>query len=335
MKTTLFTAAIAACLTTTAHSAIIQRRSKDLTTTWIPPDLYVSPEPVYAGSPIIMKEATDSTIRTSLSSSSPYAITYTPYTSTGDCKTATQVSSDILSIARKGFSAIQLYATDCNALPHVSSAAKRHSLHLILGIYIDASGTTSAIVAEQLRTITTWATISPTHWKMVDLIIAGNEALFNDFASPADLAAFLTYVRTTLREAGYDGPVSTAEPTSTLTQNADTLCSAIDVLAPNLHPFFHADVSAEDAGRFAAEQVALVAGLCGGSKEVLALEVGWPKRGDRNGVAVPGLLEQKVAVRGMLSALGRQASFVGFEDDGWRDPGDFGVEGAWGCAELF
>jgi len=282
-----------------------------------------------------MKEATDSISHTSLSSSSPYAITYTPYTSSGTCKTASQVATDVTTIARKGFTAIQLYATDCNALPHVSAAARKHTLRLILGIYVDASGTHSGIVQEQLRTITSWAASSPSHWETVDLIIAGNEALFNDFVSPSDLATFINHVRNTLHRAGYEGPVTTAEPVNVLRQHAAALCDALDVLAPNLHPFFHNDVAAQDAGSFALEQMALVKGLCGGGKEVLALEVGWPSRGARNGVAVPGVVEQKTAVRGMVSAIGARASFVSFEDDGWRDPGDFGVEQAWGCVELF
>jgi len=36
-----------------------------------------------------------------------------------------------------------------------------------------------------------------------------------------------------------------------------------------------------------------------------------------------------------LRAIGTRASFVSFEDDRWRDPGDFEVEQAWGCVDLF
>ena len=335
MKATLLTAAIAAFLTTTAQSATIQRRSNEITASWIPPDLYVSPEPVYAGSPIIMKEPSGSVSGNSLSSSSKWAMTYHPYTASGTCKTASQVATDVTTIASKGFTAIQLYATDCNVLPHVSAAAKKNSLRLVLGIYIDDAGTHSAIVQEQLRTITAWAVSSSTHWAMVDLIVAGNEALFNDFVSASDLASFVRHVRNTFGRAGYEGLVTTAEPVTTLTQHAATLCGAVDILAPNLHPFFHADVAAEDAGSFAIDQMTSVARLCGGEKEVVALEVGWPKRGERNGLAVPGLVEQKMAVGSMLKAIGARASFVSFEDDGWRDAGDFGVEQAWGCSDLF
>ena len=67
----------------------------------------------------------------------------------------------------------------------------------------------------------------------------------------------------------------------------------------------------------------------------LNLETGWPRRGMAHGVAVPGQEEQKIAVEGILRASEGRSVIMGFGDDAWKDEGDFGVEGFWGCEGLF
>jgi len=366
MRSSIFAAAIAALLCTFTTAASIQRRS-DVPANWIPPDLYASGAPIYAGSPIVLKEPDDQNAQGS-STSNKWAMTYTPYTASGSCKSAAQVHHDVSIIASKGFTAVRLYATDCSSTQTVGAAAAEHGLKLVLGIYVGETGTNGTMVAEQLRSITEWATSpwtspsssssalssspsSPSNdnkWAMVDLVVAGNEAIFNSFATSLEVAELLRHVRTTLRAAGYDGPVTTSEPVATLSQNAEELCPAIDVVAANLHPFFYADVTAQHAGAFVLEQMTFLRGVCvdferdgqedgsePGRREAVALEVGWPRRGGANGLAVPGALEQRVAVRGMAEAIGAQAAFVSFEDDGWREEGEFGVERSWGCVGVF
>ena len=42
-----------------------------------------------------------------------------------------------------------------------------------------------------------------------------------------------------------------------------------------------------------------------------------------------------MAVAGILKEAGGVSVFLGFGDEGWKDEGQFGVEGSWGCAHVF
>lgn len=268
----------------------------------------------------------------------PLAITYTPYTSSGSCKHPSQITSDIASIAAAGFSTIRLYATDCSGPLHVGAAASAHGLHLILGIYIDSSGLSGAV--EQVSSLAAWGKTpsqspSPSQWDLVQMVVVGNEAVFNAYVSAADLASFVSATRAALRAAGYTGPVTTTEPVETVVQNAEVLCPAVDVVAANIHPFFHSGVRALDAGAFVAEQLELLSLACGGEKEAWSLESGWPSAGEANGEAVPGREEQAVAVASIVAAVGDRTVVGSFEDERWRAEGDFGVERSWGVRGLF
>ncbi|TKX23608.1 beta-glucosidase-like protein 2 [Elsinoe australis] len=339
---------------------------------YIPPDLYASPDPSFAGAPIVLSEPPPSP-----SSLSPgpgrYAMTYTPYTPDGLCKTFDTISTDISRIASAGFTAVRLYATDCRAVHSVGSAALNSSLQLILGLHVSEAGTNATSITTQVSSIVDFVTQSPSHLSLIDLIVVGNEALFNDYATPSSLADLVNDVRSTVRQIGYTGPVTTAEPYATFMANAETLCPAVDIVAANLLPFFHADVPARLAGSFVAQQMDSLDGLCEevaarqatkegekvtdetvqeerarfkvlrkkgmltdrGNKPVLAMEVGWPSRGTANGDAVPGVAEQRTAMAGMSEAVGSRTVFTSFKDDEWREPGDFGVEVAWGSIEVF
>ncbi|KAF2222450.1 glycoside hydrolase superfamily [Elsinoe ampelina] len=260
-------------------------------------------------------------------------MTYTPYTSDGLCKTYDTISTDIARISTAGFSAVRLYATDCHAVHSVGSAALNSSLQLILGLHVSETGTNTTSIVQQVSQIVDFMTLSPTHLAAIDLLVIGNEALFNDYTTPSSLASLVREVRSTVRQIGYLGPVTTAEPYGTFMQHAEILCPAIDIVAANLLPFFHADVSAKTAGDFVAQQMDSLDGLC--EEAVLAMEVGWPSHGSANGEAVPGVAEQRSAMAGMSEAIGSRAVFTGFADDEWREPGDFGVEVHWGAVEVF
>ncbi|KAG8630302.1 hypothetical protein KVT40_001921 [Elsinoe batatas] len=338
--------------------------------THLPPDLYASPDPSFAGAPIVLSNPPPPP-----SSLSPgpgrYAMTYTPYTSDGLCKTYDTISTDVARISTAGFSAVRLYATDCHAVHSVGSAALNSSLRLILGLHVSETGTNTTSIVQQVSQIVDFMTLSPTHLAAVDLLVIGNEALFNDYTTPSSLASLVREVRSTVRQIGYQGPVTTAEPYGTFMQHAEILCPAVDIVAANLLPFFHADVSAKNAGDFVAQQMDSLDGLCEeveytlhrnevatqesvqdekvrleglqkrhmvtsrGNKAVLAMEVGWPSHGSANGEAVPGVAEQRSAMAGMSEAIGSRAVFTGFADDEWREPGDFGVEVHWGAVEVF
>ncbi|KAL8756798.1 MAG: hypothetical protein Q9199_002688 [Rusavskia elegans] len=264
-------------------------------------------------------------------SGSHWAMTYSPYTPSGDCKSSSDVATDVAAIAAKGFSSLRLYSTDCNGLSAAATAAQSHNINLILGVYISNSGI--SVARPQIAEIVTWANNNG-HWKGVEMIVVGNEAVFNNFASAEELASFVSEAGSAFRSAGYDGPVTLTETVDTLAKHADVLCPASDIAAANIHPFFNGKVTASGAGEFVASQLELLAQTCPG-KEVYNLETGWPSKGSANGVAVPGNWEQRAAVEGIRKMAGGKSAFFSFVDDEWKEEGEWGVERSWGCSQLF
>ncbi|MCJ1366607.1 hypothetical protein MMC16_005736 [Acarospora aff. strigata] len=258
-----------------------------------------------------------------------WAMTYSPYTSSGECKGAEAVSVDVALIAGKGFSSIRIYSTDCNGLENVGHAAKQHNLKLVLGIYIAKTGI--SVAQAQISAITNWAN---GNWAMVEMIVVGNEAVFNHYVTMPELAGFISQAKSTFRAAGYTGPVTTTEPMGTLQENASALCGVIDVVAANIHPFFNDGVSAAKAGKFVATQLEDLEKVCPGLK-TYNLETGWPHSGDANGKAVPGTEQQQLAIKAIMESAGGKSVFFSFVDDMWKQPGEHGVEQSWGCAHLF
>lgn len=278
------------------------------------------------------------------SPTSQWAITYTPYTSTLSCVSPSTIRSDIATIARKGFTSIRLYSIDCSALRHIGHAALTHGLKMIIGIPLDDG---FADAETQLSDLISWAsnsnsttnsnsnTDTSSRWDLIEMVVIGNEAIFNNQTTAPALAAFITTTRTTLRSTNYAGPITTTEPLPILTQHLTTLCPTLDIAAANIQPFFHSSVTASTAGAFVASELARLATLCPGPLSALNLETGWPSRGRANGDAVPGSLEQWTAVAGIMESAGGRSVVLGFGDEGWRDGGEFGVERSWGCGHVF
>ncbi len=60
-----------------------------------------------------------------------------------------------------------------------------------------------------------------------------------------------------------------------------------------------------------------------------------PSKGSKNGVAIPGSWEQRIAVEGIRKMAGGKSTFFSFVDDEWKEEGEWGVERSWGCGQLF
>ncbi|KXT13276.1 hypothetical protein AC579_2493 [Pseudocercospora musae] len=260
-----------------------------------------------------------------------WAMTYTPYAENGGCKSADEVNQDIGSIKQKGFTTVRIYATDCSGLINVGNACKQHGMKLIAGIFIDASGLGKA--HEQLNDIANWG--KQGNWNLVEMVVAGNEAVFQGAVSAPDLAGFIADVKSTLKSAGYGGPVTTTEPLNIIQANAGTLCPAVDVVAANIHPFFNGGFGASEAGDFVVSQMADLEKACGGNKPAYNLETGWPSGGQPNGKAVPGVAEQKAAIDSIVAKAGSKSAIFSFSNDKWKAPGQYGVEQNFGCSSLF
>ncbi|MCJ1255427.1 hypothetical protein MMC24_003243 [Lignoscripta atroalba] len=298
-----------------------------------PPSSAAAPEnAVSSSSPPPPASSSPSTYTPPAVSGSQWCMTYSPYTDGGTCKDEQTIQIDIALIASKGFSSIRLYSTDCSGLQYAGAAAQSHNLKLVLGIYISKTGTGPA--SEQVGHITAWAN---GNYASVEMIVIGNEAVFNHFCSASQLAEFISSAKSTLQAAGYAGPVTTTETLDVLQveANAALLCPVVDVLAANIHPFFNSGTDASSAGTFVATALAQLADVCPGDKEVFNLETGWPHSGNANGLAVPGVEEQQIAVKAIQEMAGGKSVFFSFVDDMWKEPGDLGVERSWGCSQLF
>jgi len=256
-------------------------------------------------------------------------MTYTPYTTGGQCKSASEVDSDIATIASLGFSTVRIYATDCSGLINVGASCKAHGLKIIIGVFIDQSGISAA--SSQVSEISSWG--QGGMWSIVSMIVVGNEAVFNGYASASALAGFIGSSKATWSAAGYYGPVTTTEPVNIIQQYASTLCGAVDVAAANIQPFFTSSVAAAWAGTFVASQLALVEAACG--KTAYNLECGWPSSGSNNGQATPSKDDQKTAITDIINKAGDKTAIFSFENDAWKDAGSFGVEQYFGCSDVF
>ncbi|KAK4242349.1 hypothetical protein C8A03DRAFT_29443 [Achaetomium macrosporum] len=260
-----------------------------------------------------------------------WAMTYTPFTPSGECKSASEVMADVGDIAKAGFTALRIYSTDCDTLPNVGAAARAHGLRMIVGIFIGQVGCDNGNpnVAEQIAALKEWS-----EWDLVDLCVVGNEALFNGFCTVDQLASLISHTKSELASVGFSGMFTTTDVVSAWTGNdVSAVCSVIDVVATNAHAYFNADTTPDAAGKFVAGQLDLVEKVC--NKPGYVMETGWPNAGNCNGVACPGETEQRTALESIMNEIGSKVVFFSFKDDPWKQPGACNCEQHWGCATVF
>ncbi|KAF9879092.1 hypothetical protein CkaCkLH20_03325 [Colletotrichum karsti] len=265
-----------------------------------------------------------------------WAITYTPFSedASGSCKTADQVDSDIASIKKSGFTTVRVYSTDCSTLENVGSACEKYGLKMIIGIFVKQTcDPNSQEIKDQVDAITAWK-----KWSMVELVVVGNECIFQGRCSASSLKQLIVSVKSTISGAGYSGPFTTAETVGVWQQTdvISEICEAVDIVGGQIHPYFNAETSAADAGTFVKGQIELLESnqICGG-KKALNLECGWPSGGSCNGKACPGKSEQAQAIASIKELAGGKTVFFSFHNDEWKDPGACGCERTWGCGDLF
>jgi len=232
-------------------------------------------------------------------------------------------------LAQKGFSSVRVYSTDCATLENIGSSARNNGLKIILGVWISSTGISGA--QGQVSDIIAWG-----QWDLVELIVVGNEAVFNGYTSASGLAGFISSSTSAFKSAGYTGAITTTEPLSVWqdSSNAGSLCEVIDVLGANLYAFFNAQITADKAGSFIQSEIDILNSICS-SKPVYVLESGWPHQGNCNGMACPSPENQATALKGIQAVVGAQVVFLSFEDEPWKQPGEFGVEQFWGAGSVF
>ncbi|KAI6093765.1 glycoside hydrolase family 17 protein [Hypoxylon rubiginosum] len=263
----------------------------------------------------------------------PWGISYTPYetSESGGCKSASEVEKDIAAIASAGVTTIRVYSTDCDTLPNVGSACKKHGLKMVLGIFIDSPGcdASNPSVTEQISAIKSWA-----QWDMVDLISVGNEAVFHGYCQPSELASLITKCQGEF--SGYSGPYTTAETVNIWQQSdfSSAICGVVDVAGANAHAFFNTETDASQAGQFVKGQLEIVSDICKGKSGII-LETGWPQAGNAMGLAVPGVAQQAEAIASIVKECGDKAILFSLTSDKWKSADTAcACEQHFGCAEA-
>lgn len=218
-------------------------------------------------------------------SSELFGVSYAPYRADHACKSQQDVNDDMEEMAGK-YSLIRVYGTDCDQVPMMYKAAKAKGMKLFLGIWEP-----SAVKDEANKII---AGING-DWGMVHTVSVGNELVNNGQASAADIVAAVKSARSILRAAGYNGPVVTVD-TFMAVQAHPELCDESDYCAMNAHPFFDSTTTASHAGRWLVDTIECVKAALSTSKRIVITETGWPTKGMANGLAVPGMAHQKLAL---------------------------------------
>ena len=264
-----------------------------------------------------------------------WAITYTPYANSGDCKTAAEIKDDIKKISELGFTTIRSYSTDCGVFEYVIPECSKYGLKVIYGIFLEGAGKGpfSEYANQQLEDIKKNAPKDS-----VAMVIVGNECMFNNNCEAAQLGSYIDHVRTELQGSGFpsDIAITTTEPVGTWEEKGAALCDHIDIFTVQVHPYFTASISADEAGDFAAQQLEQAAKVCPGAaaKGKYITEIGWPSAGSSNGKAIAGKAQQKVAMKKIMEKVGSESCLFSFQNDEWKHPGDLNVEQNFGCVDA-
>lgn len=250
--------------------------------------------------------------------SSGYGISYAPYDSNGNCKTADQISSDFGAFS--DYSMVRIYGTDCDQVPGVLKAAASKGMKVFAGVF-DISN-----VQSETQTLIDAA---KSNWDVIDTISIGNEVV-NNGGSASDVVSAVKTARSMLQSAGYNGKVVTVDTFVAIIDNPE-LCEVSDFAAANCHAFFNADITADGAGEYVASEAQRVKEACGG-KDVVITESGWPSAGDPNGSAIPSPENQKAAISSLRNAFSSNIVLFSAFNDAWKDnfDGSFNAEHYWG-----
>lgn len=248
-------------------------------------------------------------------------ITYSPYTKSGQCKTASEVASDISKL--KGYGLIRLYSVDCSGIQNVVSAISS-SQKLYLGVWsIDNLDNDLSLLAQQINS-------GSRGWSAVHTVAIGNELVNAGTKTATQVANAVKEARLwfKLNAPSYSGYIVTVDTLAAVMNDA-SMCDISDYLAVNCHPYF-SGVEASTSGTWLKSQVASLKSHCNNGKDILVTESGWPSYGNTVGDAVPSLQNQYAAVKDLGNVMGSSVIMFTMYNDYWKDPGSWNVEQHWG-----
>lgn len=265
----------------------------------------------------------------------PECLTYSPYNEDSSCKDSDTVYSDLSVIANAGIKSVRIYGTDCNSISTVEPNALKLGLQIDQGFWIGSDGVDS--IDSGVQDLINWVQNSNNgDWGLFTTITVGNEAIYGGYVDGATLLGKIKSVKTTLRNAGWTGTVTTAEPPQSYIDYTD-LCTdtdGIDYVGVNAHPYFDPSSSPETAGDFVLTQISTVKNACN-NRDVSITETGYPSAGNTNGLNVPSKANQAIAIAKIMSALDNKGVMFTMLDDKWKAPGPYNVEQHFGIMDLF
>ena len=184
--------------------------------------------------------------------------------------------------------AVRLYGTDCNQTEMVLHSIDKLALtnmKVWLGVWLGANETTNDRQLNAMYELIDKYGVAPFLG-----VIVGNEVLFREDLTEAELGSILSDVKSNLTAKKIDLPVSTSELGSGFTA---ALAENVDIVMANIHPFF-AGVQAETAASWTWDfwtrfDLPLTQGT---SKRNIIAEIGWPSTGGKDCGAAPTCTDQ-------------------------------------------
>jgi exo-beta-1,3-glucanase (GH17 family) len=211
------------------------------------------------------------------------------------CILADQVKADMRQIATMS-SRVKTYSLNC--LPQTKTIitfAKENGMTIMLGVWVDKDAKRNDV--EIKRLVELLGEMGDSGGVITDILV-GNEAVFSQKASPAELLRMIKKAKDAVAGAGLSTPVGTAEIYQTWTgkANEDSAAAApltdvateVDFIGLNVHPYYGGidPLDGDKAGKFVRdEQLAL--------EKFYITETGFPTKGTPNktgaGTSTPGV----------------------------------------------
>ncbi|CAG83897.1 YALI0A11077p [Yarrowia lipolytica CLIB122] len=250
----------------------------------------------------------------------PYAVGYAALTDEGFCKTEQRIWEDLEDIHEQGVKAVAIEGVTCDQHQHVVRLAYGLGLKVHVSFPVTRSGLESASL--QMRVFVDSFNLSP-HWNAVEAVVVGNSAIKNDHAGWMDLENLTWNLKAALKNAGYGGLISIAEPAETF-ENFPLLCRSdtIDFVSVEVWPYYHPQYAHRDSGLLVAREILRAERACA-FKSVFVTSAGYPSSGITNGNQIASRDRQEQAVNLMLAQTRGNITLQTYFNEPWREEGQF------------
>lgn len=244
-------------------------------------------------------------------------ISYSPYTKSGSCKSASVIKNDISLLS--DFEVIRIYDIDCDSLePILSSLGSAQKL--FVGIHdIDNIGDAVSKISSAFKG----------DFSKVHTISVGNELVNFGTKTPSQIKSAVESARSKLSDIGYSGKVVSVDTLVAVEKNTD-LCSCSDYIAVNSHAYWDGNVEPSNCGQWLKEQIENLSSACNNGKDILITETGWPNKGSSYGSCTPSQENQETCIKSIVETLGSKVFLFTTYNDYWKAAGSYGVEQNWG-----